>query len=253
MNLVVLADDAFAFLFSWEFMSLASWALVMAHHRSEATSLRAGYVYLVMASFGTLALLLAFGLLAGTGRAATPSTPSAQAVHAPLVAGLVLGAGAARGGVEGRARAAACLAAARPSGRSQPRLRADERRHDQGRDLRLHPCRVRPSGRTGLVVERGADHARRHHRGARHSLRTDGDDLKRLLACSTIENIGVIFVSLGLALAFRRTAWVWAAALALTAALFHVLNHSMFKSLLFFGAGAVINATASATWKSSAA
>src|SRR6202165_2689785 len=64
MNLVVLADDAFSYLLCWEFMSLASWALVMAHHR-EAGTARAGYVYLVMASFGTLALLLAFGLLAG--------------------------------------------------------------------------------------------------------------------------------------------------------------------------------------------
>jgi hydrogenase-4 component B len=64
MNLVVLADDAFVFLFSWELMSLTSWALVMAHHRQEGNA-RAGYVYLVMASFGTLMLLLAFGLLAG--------------------------------------------------------------------------------------------------------------------------------------------------------------------------------------------
>src|SRR5207247_1015709 len=64
MSLVVLADDAFTFLVSWEFMSLSSWALVMAHHRVSDNA-RAGYVYLVMASFGTLALLLAFGLLAG--------------------------------------------------------------------------------------------------------------------------------------------------------------------------------------------
>ena len=64
MNLVVLADDAFTFLISWEFMSLTSWALVIAHHRVN-DNLHAGYVYLVMASFGTLALLLAFGLLAG--------------------------------------------------------------------------------------------------------------------------------------------------------------------------------------------
>ena len=64
MNLVVLADDAFSYLLCWEFMSLASWALVMAHHR-EPGNAKAGYVYLVMASFGTLALLLAFGLLAG--------------------------------------------------------------------------------------------------------------------------------------------------------------------------------------------
>ena len=68
-------------------------------------------------------------------------------------------------------------------------------------------------------------------------------DLKRLLAYSTIENIGVIFVSLGLALAFQANGMGLAAALALTAALFHVLNHSFFKSLLFFGAGAVLTAT----------
>ncbi|HMJ27657.1 MAG TPA: proton-conducting transporter membrane subunit, partial [Xanthobacteraceae bacterium] len=64
MSVVVLADDAFTFLVSWEFMSLSSWALVMAHHRVP-DNVRAGYVYLIMASFGTLALLLMFGLLAG--------------------------------------------------------------------------------------------------------------------------------------------------------------------------------------------
>src|SRR5262245_57312027 len=64
MTLVVLAADAFTFLAAWEFMSLSSWALVMAHHR-ERDNAHAGYVYLVMASFGTLALLLGFGVLAG--------------------------------------------------------------------------------------------------------------------------------------------------------------------------------------------
>src|SRR5581483_3543269 len=68
MNLVVIADDAFTFLFTWEFMSLSSWALVMAHDQVRE-NLRAGYIYLIMASFGTLALLLAFGLLAGPGGA----------------------------------------------------------------------------------------------------------------------------------------------------------------------------------------
>ena len=67
-------------------------------------------------------------------------------------------------------------------------------------------------------------------------------DLKRLLAYHTVENIGIIFIGLGLALHFRLTAW-WAAALAFTAALLHVFNHSLFKSLLFFGAGAVLTAT----------
>ena len=68
-------------------------------------------------------------------------------------------------------------------------------------------------------------------------------DLKRLLAYHTVENIGIIFVGLGLALAFRANGLAAAAALAASAALFHVFNHSLFKSLLFFGAGAVQTAT----------
>jgi NADH:ubiquinone oxidoreductase subunit 5 (subunit L)/multisubunit Na+/H+ antiporter MnhA subunit len=68
-------------------------------------------------------------------------------------------------------------------------------------------------------------------------------DLKRLLAYSTVENIGIIFIGIGLALAFRANAMEWAAALAITAALLHVFNHMLFKSLLFFGAGAVLSAT----------
>ena len=68
-------------------------------------------------------------------------------------------------------------------------------------------------------------------------------DLKRLLAYHTVENIGIIYIGLGLALAFKAYDMPLAAALALTAALFHVFNHSVFKSLLFFGAGAVLNAT----------
>ena len=68
-------------------------------------------------------------------------------------------------------------------------------------------------------------------------------DLKRLLAYHTVENIGIIFIGLGLALAFKAHGMAWAAALALTAGLLHVFNHSVFKSLLFFGAGAVLTAT----------
>jgi formate hydrogenlyase subunit 3/multisubunit Na+/H+ antiporter MnhD subunit len=68
-------------------------------------------------------------------------------------------------------------------------------------------------------------------------------DLKRLLAYHTVENIGIIFIGLGLALAFEANDMTAPAALALTAALLHVFNHSVFKSLLFFGAGAVLNST----------
>ena len=101
MNLVVLADDAFSFLIAWEFMSLSSWALVMANHRAPENA-RAGYIYLVMASFGTLALLLAFGLLAGAGRrlrlrrdARAPSGRSSPALIVLLL--VLVGAGSKAG------------------------------------------------------------------------------------------------------------------------------------------------------------
>src|SRR5439155_17448231 len=59
----------------------------------------------------------------------------------------------------------------------------------------------------------------------------------------SIDNIGIVFVGLRLALAFEANAMPAAAAVAMTAALFHVLNHSIFKSLLFFGSGAILTAT----------
>ena len=79
-------------------------------------------------------------------------------------------------------------------------------------------------------------------------------DLKRVLAYSTIENIGIVFAGLGLALAFSATGIVAAGAVAMAAALLHSLNHSWFKSLLFLGAGAVLHATGrDATWTAWAA
>jgi hydrogenase-4 component B len=68
-------------------------------------------------------------------------------------------------------------------------------------------------------------------------------DLKRLLAYHSVENIGIIYMGLGAALIFvanQSPAW---AGVALVAALFHTLNHALFKSLLFLGAGAIADAT----------
>src|SRR5439155_17531572 len=98
MSLVVLADDAFSFLVSWEFMSLSSWALVMAHHRI-ADNARAGYIYLIMASAGTAALILTFGLLAGPDGGYTfAQMRAAHPDHAAAVLILVLvGAGSKAG------------------------------------------------------------------------------------------------------------------------------------------------------------
>src|SRR6202163_4740240 len=100
MMLVVMADDAFTFLLSWEFMSLTSWALVMAHHRVR-DNVYAGYVYLVMASFGTLTLLLAYGMLAGPegnyAFDAIRAAPPAAGVAAAVLMLVLVGAGSKAG------------------------------------------------------------------------------------------------------------------------------------------------------------
>lgn len=241
MNLVVLADDAFSFLLSWEFMSLASWALVMAHHR-EPDNTRAGYIYLVMASFGTLALLLAFGLLAGPAgtytfdamRAAEPT----RFVAAAVLALMLLGAGSKAGLVPLHVWLPLAHPAA-PSHVSALMSGVMTKVAIYGFIRVIFDLLGEPAWWSGVVVLfLGGLTA---VLGILHALMEK--DLKRLLAYSTIENIGVIFASLGLALAFKANAMPSAAALALTAALFHVLNHSFFKSLLFFGAGAVLTAT----------
>jgi hydrogenase-4 component B len=68
-------------------------------------------------------------------------------------------------------------------------------------------------------------------------------DLKRLLAYHSIENIGIILMGLGASMMFLHTGHSELAALALIAGLYHTLNHAVFKSLLFLGAGAVLHAT----------
>jgi hydrogenase-4 component B len=241
LNLVVLADDAFSFLVAWEFMSLTSWALVIAYHdRRENVS--AGYIYLLMASFGTLALLLAFGLLAGAdGNYAfdsiRASQPSAWLAAVVLILAM-LGAGSKSGVVPLHGWLPLAHPAA-PSHVSALMSGVMTKVAIYGFirivfDLIGQPAwwwSIVVLAIGGITTVMGVLYALMQH------------DLKRLLAYHTVENIGIVYIGLGLALAFKAEGMALAAALALTAGLFHVFNHSVFKSLLFFGAGAVLNAT----------
>jgi formate hydrogenlyase subunit 3/multisubunit Na+/H+ antiporter MnhD subunit len=241
MNLVVLADDAFSFLLSWEFMSLASWALVMAHHR-DRENVRAGYIYLVMASFGTLMLLLAFGLLAGSdgayGFAAMRAAHHDPMLVAVVLALVLLGAGSKAGIVPLHVWLPLAHPAA-PSHVSALMSGVMTKVAVYGFVRIVIDLVGEPTWWASMVVLAigGATAVL----GVLYALMQH--DLKRLLAYHTVENIGIIYIGLGLALAFQAAQMDWAAALALTAALFHVLNHSLFKSLLFFGSGAVLRAT----------
>jgi hydrogenase-4 component B len=241
MNIVVLAADAFTFLMSWEVMSLVSWALVVSHHR-DAQNLRAGMVYLVMAGLGTMALLLAFGLLAGTeGNYAFDAIRSAP--HAGLITNLVVvlalfGAGSKAGLVPlhvwlplAHPAAPSHVSALMSGVMTKVAIYAFVR-------IIFDLTGVLPWWSGLLVLVIGGVSAAW---GVLNALMQS--DLKRLLAYSTIENVGIIFLGLGLAMAFQTDGMKTAAALALTAALLHAFNHSLFKPLLFFGAGAVLTAT----------
>jgi hydrogenase-4 component B len=240
MNLVVIAADAFTFLVAWEFMSLSSWGLVVSHHR-EPENVRAGYIYLIMASFGTLCLLLAFGLLAGAdGGYAFDSIrhAGAHALAALVLFLVLLGAGSKAGLVPlhvwlplAHPAAPSHVSALMSGVMTKVAVYAFVRIIF---DLLGPPdwwWGVVVLALAGITAVLGVLQALIQH------------DLKRLLAYHTVENIGIIFIGLGLALAFRANGMVSASALAFTAALLHVLNHSVFKSLLFFGSGAVLNAT----------
>ncbi|MGE0196965.1 MAG: hydrogenase 4 subunit B [Methylocystis sp.] len=239
MNVVVLADDAFTFLVAWEFMSLASWALVLTHHHEEENR-RAGFVYLLMASFGGFALLMAFGVLGGVGGAydfATIRESTKEGWKTGLVLALAI---AGMGSKAGLAPLHIWLPLAHPAAPSHVSAL-----------MSGVMTKVAVYGFIRVVFDLLGPPAfwwsvEPMSFGAASALigvlfATIQSDLKKLLAYSTIENIGVIFIALGLALAFKANGLALPAALAFTAALFHVFNHSLFKSLLFFGAGAVLN------------
>ncbi|QXX76551.1 hydrogenase 4 subunit B [Methylovirgula sp. HY1] len=241
MNLVIIAADAYSFLFAWELMSLASWALVMARHRAAKTAY-AGYVYLIMASFGTFALLFAFGLLAGGH--GDYAFDAIRARHlSPGLAGFVLVlAVAGAGSKAGLAPLHVWLPLAHPAAPSHVSalMSGVMTKVAIYAFIRIaFDLMGDPSWWWSLpaLLLGGATAAI----GVLYALMET--DLKRVLAYSTIENIGIIFIAIGLALAFKANGLAGAAALALTAALFHALNHMLFKSALFFGAGTVIVAT----------
>ena len=241
MALVTVADDAFIFLVAWEVMSLASWLLVLSTHKERDTP-HAAYVYIIMASLGTLALFLAFGLLAGDAGSYDFASIRAHKL-APFVADGVLlltliGAGAKAGIFPLHAWLPLAHPAA-PSHVSALMSGVMTKVAIYG-VIRILFDLVGPSewwwGNAILVL--GGITALL---GVLYAVMQN--DLKKLLAYSTVENIGIIFLGLGLAMAFQANGLNVLAGVALTAALFHVLNHAIFKSLMFMGAGAVLTAT----------
>ena len=242
MVLVVLADDAYAFMVAWETMALASYFLVTANHRIAEVR-RAGYLYLTLAHIGAIAILLAFGVLQAQSGDYTFANLRAQSLSpfwAAVAFGLaLLGFGAKAGLVPLHVwLPEAHPAAPSPVSALMSALMLKVAVYGMLRmtfDL-LHA----PQWWWGAVLL-AAGLATALFGVIFASVQTD---MKRLLAYSSIENIGLIFAGIGLALIFFAYRMAPMAALALTAALYHVAGHAFFKSLLFLSTGCVLHATA---------
>ncbi|HUM09715.1 MAG TPA: hydrogenase 4 subunit B [Myxococcaceae bacterium] len=241
MVLVVVANDAYLFMVAWETMALSSYFLVTTQHRIPEIR-RAGFLYLLIAHVGALSILLCFGVLQGGSWKFTfdamrgPTLPPGRATVAFLLA--LLGFGAKAGLVP--------LHVWLPE---------------------AHPAAPSPVSAmmSGLMLKTAVYGVLRVTFDLLHTglwwwgtlvlgiglfsallgvvFAAVQTDMKRLLAYSSIENVGMIFCGIGLAILFRAFDLRLFAALALSAALIHSLNHALFKSLLFLATGSVLHAT----------
>ena len=241
MLLVVLADDAYLFMVAWETMALSSYFLVTAQHRIPDIR-RAGFLYLLIAHVGAIAILLCFGVLQGgswqftfqgmRGGALRPAWGSVA-----FLLGLV-GFGAKAGLVPLHVwLPEAHPAAPSPVSAMMSGLMLKTAVYGFLR-VSFDFLNGGPWWWGGLALGLGLFTAL--FGAVFAAVQTD---MKRLLAYSSIENVGLIFSGLGLALLFRAFGLQLFAALALSAALIHCLNHALFKSLLFLATGSVLHAT----------
>ena len=238
---VILADDAYSFMVMWETMALSSFFLVTANHRiPEVRS--AGYLYITMARIGAIAILLCFGVLQANTGDYTFANMRAQALS-PFWASMgfllaVFGFGAKAGVVPLHVwLPEAHPAAPSPVSALMSGVMLNTAIYGILR-VSLDLLHLRAWWWGGLLLAIGLATALFGVVFA--SVQTD---MKRLLAYSSIENMGLLFVGMGLALIFAGYDMLPMAALALTATLYHVASHACFKSLLFLGTGSVLHAT----------
>jgi formate hydrogenlyase subunit 3/multisubunit Na+/H+ antiporter MnhD subunit len=242
MSMVMLAADAYSFMLAWEVMAMASYFLVIAQHRmAEIRS--AGYVYLLLAHLGAIALLLCFGVMMQGGIAGLTFEAMRHAHLSPPWASVAFGLAVVGFGAKaGLVPLHIWLPEAHPAAPSPV-------------SALMSGVMLKTAIYGLLRVSFDLLHAPQWWWGVPLlALGLFGalfgvlfaavqTDMKRLLAYSSIENIGIAFAAMGLALVFHGVGLSLFAALALAAMLYHVLNHAFFKSLLFLATGSVLHAT----------
>jgi hydrogenase-4 component B len=238
--LLVVASHALTFLLAWEGMAIAAFLLVMAEDR-EAETRRAGWIYLIATHTGTLFLFAAFALLARTtgqsGFATLPAGLAATRGGTALFALFMLGFGFKAGVLPLHVWLPPAHAAA-PSHVSALMSGVLLKMGILGMVRFLSWVPDPPIWWGGMLVALGALSGLL---GVAFAL--GQHDLKRLLAYHSIENIGIILLGLGLGTLGKSLGNPMMQTLGFAGALLHVVNHSLFKGLLFLSAGAVLHAT----------
>lgn len=241
MLLVVSAENALFFLIVWELMSLASYFLVIFENK-EKENIKAGLVYFIMTHIGTAFIVLAFLLLyRATGSFDFIFIKNNIGGVSPLLKNAIfifalIGFGTKAGIIPFHI----WLPGAHPAAPSHVSALMSGVMIKTGIYMMIRIfLDIMPNvpvwwGALILIVGAvssllGVLYALTEH------------DIKRLLAYHSIENIGIILLGLGSSLVFLALDMRPLAILGLVAALFHILNHAIFKALLFLGAGSVIS------------
>ncbi len=243
MLLVVSSANALLFLLAWEAMSLTTYFLV-AYERAEKKSVDAGLLYFSMMQAGTACIALLFMVFYHFAGSFEFSAMQTAAQHIPILWQTVIFILAIIGfGMKaGIVPLHIWLPAAHPAAPSHVSALMSGVMIKTGIYMLIRiligffPAQpiwwgLTITGIGAISAVLGVLYALTEH------------DLKRLLAYHSIENIGIILLGLGSALTFSALHLPALAALALTASLFHTINHATFKSLLFLGAGSVITQT----------
>lgn len=241
MQMLLLADDALVFMIFWEMMSLCGYFLVVYQHQ-HAANRHAAFLYLLLAHVGALVILLSFGVLAAFGGGLTFDQMRAAKLT-PLWATLAFACAFAGFGTKsGMVPLHVWLPDAHPVAPSHISAMMSGAMIKMG----IYGI-VRVSydligevrwewGVVVLIIGTASSLL-----GVLYALMQH--DLKRLLAYHSIENIGIILMGLGMSMIFLGSGHKMLGTLGLVAALYHTLNHALFKGLLFLGAGAVLYRT----------
>ncbi|MBT1075686.1 proton-conducting transporter membrane subunit [Geobacter grbiciae] len=240
MIIVVMARNGVLFLMAWEVMALSAYFLLTTEQQSADVQ-RVGTVYLLATHTGTMALFVMFSLLRGTvGTFAFPAT-HALSLTVPVATTVIITALIGFGGKAGLMPLHFWLPGAHANAPSHVSAMMSGLMLKMGvygilRTLSFFD--QLPVWLGWLILLLGAWSA---INGI--ALAAGQRDLKRLLACSSIENIGIVFIGIGLALVGLQQHAPYLVVCGLAGAFIHIVNHGLFKSLLFLGSGVLIHGT----------